>query len=67
VSLAFLLVAMYVPGLRGALSLNKADAVDWATAIGCALGAWVAAQAGSAAIELWMRGRTLRRQAGAGA
>ncbi len=49
-SLGFLLVAVYLPGLRGALSLRSADLADWATAIGCAVGAWAAAQAGTALI-----------------
>jgi len=50
ISLAFLLVAMYLPGLRGALTLQIADPIDWATAAACAVGAWTAAQAGSAII-----------------
>ncbi len=50
VSFAFMVVGMYVPGLRGALGLQAADAVDWLTAGTCALGAWVVAQAGTAAI-----------------
>jgi len=63
-SLAFLLAAMYLPGLRGALSLQAADPIDWATAIACALGAWMAAQAGSAMIGRWTRDRDRRKRAG---
>jgi Ca2+-transporting ATPase len=60
-SLAFLLAAIYLPGLRSALSLQAADPIDWATAIACAIGAWTAAQFGNAAIELWMRERRRRQ------
>ncbi len=59
VSFAFMLMAMYLPGMRGAMNLQAADAVDWVTAAACAVGAWSAAQAGSALIQ-W-RGASMRR------
>ncbi|TAK67909.1 MAG: cation-transporting P-type ATPase [Dehalococcoidia bacterium] len=51
ISVAFMLLAMYVPGMRGAMNLQAADAADWVTAGACAVGAWSAAQAGSVFIQ----------------
>jgi hypothetical protein len=44
VSLGLLAVAVYVPGLRGALDLKQANAVDWSVAVGWAAGAWAIGQ-----------------------
>jgi Ca2+-transporting ATPase len=60
ISFGFMLMAMYLPGLRGAMDLQAADPVDWVTAVACAVGAWTAAQAGSAFIQ-W-RAETPRRR-----
>ena len=51
ISFAFMAMAMYLPGMRGAMNLQAADAADWVTAGACAVGAWSAAQAGSAFIQ----------------
>jgi hypothetical protein len=59
-SLACLLAAVYLPGLRGALSLQSADLADWATALACSAGAWAVAQAGTALIAA--RHRAARRR-----
>jgi Ca2+-transporting ATPase len=55
ISFAFLLMAMYLPGLQGAMKLQVADPIDWLTAIACAAAAWAAGQAGSALIILRSR------------
>jgi Ca2+-transporting ATPase len=44
-SLVFVLAALYLPGLRGALDLIRGDAIDWGTALGFAAAAWAVAQA----------------------
>ncbi len=51
ISFAFMIMAMYLPGMRGAMNLQAADPIDWATAFSCAAGAWLAGQAGSAFIQ----------------
>ncbi len=60
ISFAFLLIAMYLPGLRGALALQVADPIDWITATACAAGSWAAAQAGSALILVRSRRGVIR-------
>ena len=50
-SLLFLLAALYLPVLNGALALEYPNAADWTTALGCAAAAWIAAQAGAAFLQ----------------
>lgn len=45
ISVAFLVLAMYLPALRAALGLGRLGALDWATAIGCAAVNWLVSQA----------------------
>ena len=45
ISVTFLALAMYLPGLRAALGLGRLGALDWATAIGCSAVNWLVSQA----------------------
>lgn len=47
-SVAFLLAALYLPGLNGALALKHPDASAWTTSVACAIAAWLSAQLGLA-------------------
>lgn len=51
VSVLFLLAALYLPRLSGALALERADLADWTTALGCAAAAWISAQVAVAFIR----------------
>jgi P-type Ca2+ transporter type 2C len=63
VSMALLLVALYLPGLARALGMRTPGATDWLIGMGCAGAAWLFGQAGVVLGERALHpGGLLRRQ-----
>ena len=54
-SVALVLLAVYVPALRAALSLEPLDVIEWMVTLGCVVVGWNVNQVGVALIEWRMR------------